>query len=200
VLAPRAAAQAAKKVTGTIAAMSADSITVKVGTTDMNFSVDDKIKVIAPGAGTKSHQAEQTGKKPTLSELLRTGDPVEVSYTESGSARHATELRKVSSAGTAGVPSNTADGTVTAVSATSLSISGSAGGGATFNQTYVISPDTKVVGKGAGTAANKAGGRVAITDLVGNGDKVSVSFKADGSTLHATEVRVTMKTAPKKSS
>lgn len=192
-----ARAQEAKKVTGTLTSMSADSITVKVASADMTFSVDDKIRVIAPGAGTRSRQAAASGAKPKLSELLHAGDPVEVSYTESGATRHASEIRKVASAGNAGVPANTASGTVTAVSATSLSISGSGGGGSKFSQTYVISPETRVVGKGAGTAASKAGGKVAITDLIGNGDQVSVSFKADGSTLQATEVRVTMKAAPK---
>lgn len=189
--------QDAKKVTGTLTTMSADSVTVKVGSTDMNFTVDEKLHVEAPGAGTRSRAAAAAGTKPKLSELLHTGDAVEVSYTEAGGARHASSIRKVASPGSAGMPSNSANGTVTAVSATSLSISGSSGGGATFTQTYVIDPQTKVVGKGAGTAASKAGGKIAITDVVGSGDHVAVSFKAEGSTLHATEVRVTSKAAPK---
>jgi uncharacterized protein DUF5666 len=197
-LAPRAQAQNSKKVTGTLTAMAADSVTVKVAGADMNFMVDDKVHVEAPGAGTRTRQAAAQGARPKLSELLKAGDPVEISYTESGGSRHATEIRKVSSAGSGGVPSNSATGTVTSVSATSLSISGSGGGGSTFAQTYVIDGSTKVVGRGAGTAAAKAGGKIAITDVVATGDHVAVSYKSDGAALKATEVRVTAKGEGKK--
>jgi len=193
-------AQETKKVTGTIAALSADSITVNVAGTDMSFTVDDKVTVIAPGAGTRTRQAAVSNSKPKLGELLKAGDAVEVSYTESGGSRRAAALRKVGAVGSAGVPANVANGTVTAVSGTSLSIKGTAGGGASFEQSYAITPETKVIGKGAGTAASKAGGKLAITDLVSSGDQVTVSFKPEGSTVNATEVRVTMKSAPKKSS
>jgi hypothetical protein len=196
-LASRAYTQDTKKVTGTLTAMGADSITVKVGSTDMNFSIDDKVHVEAPGAGTRTRQAAAAGTKPKLSEILHTGDAVEVSYADMAGTRHATALRKVASPGSGGAPSNSANGTVTSVSATSLSINGSSGGGSTFTQTYVIDSDTKVIGKGAGTAASKAGGKIAITDVVGMGDHVAVSYKPDGSSLKATEVRVTSKGAPK---
>ena len=76
-----------------------------------------------------------------------------------------------------------------------MTISGSSGGGAKFTQTFTIDGDTKVVGKGAGTATK--GGKVIITDLVANGDRVSVSFHDMGDTLHASAVRVTMKSATK---
>lgn len=193
-------AQDTKKVTGTISSIRADSVAVKVGDTDMSFVVDDRVRVIAPGAGTRTKQAEASNSKPKLGDLLKAGDAVEVSYTDVGGSKLASELRKVAAVGTGGVPSNTANGTVTAVSATSLSIKGTAGGGSSFEQTYAITPDTKVVGKGAGTATSKAGGKVAITDLVSSGDQVMVSFKPAGSALNATEVRVTVKSAPKKSS
>jgi hypothetical protein len=193
-------AQGTKKVTGTISAITADSVTVKVGGTDLSFVVDDKVMVIAPGAGTRTRQAEASNSKPKLGDLLKAGDAVEVSYTEVGGSKLAAELRKVGAVGTAGVPANVANGTVTAVSATSLSIKGTAGGGSSFEQTYAITSETRVIGKGAGTAASKAGGKVAITDLVSSGDQVMISFKPEGSTLNATEVRVTMKSAPKKSS
>ena len=49
-----------------------------------------------------------------------------------------------------------------------------------------------------GQKAAAAGGKVAITDLVATGDKVSVSFQDKGGTLHASEVRVTAKAAPGK--
>lgn len=193
-------AQETKKVTGTISSISADSVSVKVAGTDMSFIVDDKVMVVAPGAGTRTRQAAVSNSKPKLGDLLKAGDAVEVSYTDSAGSQRATELRKVGAVGSAGVPANVASGTVTAVSPTSLTIKGTAGGGSTFEQTYAITAATKVVGKGAGTAASKAGGKVAITDLVSSGDQVTVSFKPEGIALNATEVRVTMKAAPKKSS
>src|SRR5438093_667769 len=81
--------------------------------------------------------------------------------------------------------SKKAPGKVTAVTATSLTISGSSGGGATFTQTFVIDPTTKVVGKGAGTAAAKSGGKIAVTEVVHSGDTVNVSFNEMTGALHA---------------
>jgi hypothetical protein len=73
-----------------------------------------------------------------------------------------------------------------------MTISGSTGP-AKFNQTFTIDSDTKVIGKGVGTATK--GAKVAITDLVGKGDQVSVSYHMTGTTLRASEVRVTTKAA-----
>ena len=191
-LATPAAAQDAKS-RGTLTAMAADSITVKVGTTDMKFSVDDKTVVEAPGGSTKSRAAAAAGKAgPTLSEVLKVGDAVEVTYKDAG-GRHATMIRKVSSPGSAGVPPKSAAGTVTAVSASSLTIEGTGGGGSKFTQTYVIDSGTHVIARGA-TKTLAGGGP--ITNAVGKGDKVNVSFDEVGSALKATEVRV-MSKAPK---
>jgi len=82
-----------------------------------------------------------------------------------------------------------ATGTVDSVSATSLVISGSMSGG-TFKQTFTVDAETKVVGTGAGTAAAAKGGRIAITDFVKTGDRVTVSYHKMGTSLHAAEVRV----------
>ena len=84
-------------------------------------------------------------------------------------------------------------GLVSSVTTTSLTVSGSAGGGATSSRTYAIDSDTKVIAKGGGTAAAASGGKVLITDIVAAGDRVSVSYRLMGDMLHATEVRVTAK-------
>jgi hypothetical protein len=86
-----------------------------------------------------------------------------------------------------------ASGTVTSVSLTSVTIGGGAGGGAKFTRTFAVDSDTKVVAKGAGTAAAAMGGRTAITDMVGNGDRVTISYHKMGEMNHAAEVRVTAK-------
>jgi hypothetical protein len=176
--------------------MAADSVTVKVGTADMKFSVDDKTKVEAPGAGGKARQAAAAGKTgPKLSEVLVVGQAVAVSYHDMGGTLHAAAIRRVSSVGNAGAPGKTSTGKVTAVSATSLTIAGTASGGVTFTQTFTIDPKTTVTGRGAGTAAAAKGGRTVATDLIGMGDTVNVSFREEGATLHASSVRVAAKAA-----
>jgi len=184
------------KSRGTIVSMATDSITVKVGQTDMKFAVDDKTQVMAPGGSTKTRAAEAAGKSgPKLAELLKVGDNVEVSYTDAG-GRHASSIRKVSSPGSAGVPAKNAAGKVTAVSASSLSIEGSGGGGAKFTQTFVLDDKTHVVVRGA-TAATKGTGRATADTMIHNGDDVSVSFTDAGGSLHASEVTVMRKASPK---
>ncbi len=74
-----------------------------------------------------------------------------------------------------------------------MTIEGTSGGGAKFTQTFSIDSKTHVVARGASTSL--AGG-APITNAVGKGDKVSVSFDDASGSPHATEVRVTMK-APK---
>jgi hypothetical protein len=66
-------------------------------------------------------------------------------------------------------------------------------GCAKFTETFTIDGETTVIGTGAGTATK--GAKVAITDRVTNGDKVTVSYHAMGTTLHASGGRVTAKGA-----
>ena len=197
----QAFAQDTKTARGSVTAMAADSISVKVQSVDMKFAVDGKTVVEARGAGTKSKAAKAAGMAgPKLGDVVKVGDAVEVSYHDMGGTLHAAKIRAVASPGpatAADAASKTSNGTVKSVAATSLSISGTAGGGATFDQTFVIDAKTKVIGKGAGTAAAAKGGKTAITDLVAMGDKVSVSFHDMGGSLHASEVRVTTKAAAK---
>jgi Domain of unknown function (DUF5666) len=196
-------AQESKTARGTVTALAADSVTVKVGAQEMKFNVDAKTSVEATGAGTKAKQAQAAGQPgPKLSDVVKVGQPVAVSYSDMGGMLHATRIRAVASVGASGggvaPETKTANGTVQSIAATSMTISGSSGSGATFTQTFGIDGTTKVIGRGAGTAAAAAGGKTAVTDLVGNGDKVSVSYHATGNTLHAAEIRVTAKGAPSK--
>jgi hypothetical protein len=192
---PAAHAQENKASRGTLVAMTASSVTVKVGGSELQFSVDDKTRVEAPGGATKTRQAAAAGKPGLkLSEMLKVGDAVEVSYRDAA-VRHAYRIRKVSSPGSGGVPSRVAAGTVTAISGTSISISGSSGGGATFSQTFSIDADTKVAAKGASTALAGSGGRGPVTTLVAKGDQVSVSYDDAGGSLRAADIRVTVKSS-----
>ena len=58
--------------------------------------------------------------------------------------------------------------------------------------TFAVDKDTRVLAKGAGTATQAAGGSIAFTKLVGVGDTVSVSYAGTGSTMRATEIRITV--------
>lgn len=188
---PDAAAQDTKTVRGTASSVSADSVAVTVAGHEMKFAVDSHTNVIAAGAGTKTAAAQAAGRTGApLDTLVKTGQPVEVSYRETGGIMHATRIRAVSSASSPNPNAGEqATGKVTAVSATSLTISGSRGP-ATFTQTFSVDASTKVFGRGAGTLAKSKGGRIQLTDYVSTGDSVNVSYRKSGDALHASEVRV----------
>jgi hypothetical protein len=46
---------------------------------------------------------------------------------------------------------------------------------------------------GAGTAAAAAGGKISITNVVGKGDRVTVTYRKMGDALQATEILVRTK-------
>jgi len=71
-------AQDTKTARGSVTALAADSISVKVQGVDMKFAVDPKTTVEARGAGTKGKAAERAGMPgPKLSEVVKVGDNVE---------------------------------------------------------------------------------------------------------------------------
>ena len=199
-LTPRAAAQDTKHARGKVTAMTGTSVTVQVAGTAMDFAVDDKTVVQARGAGTAAKKAAAEQKAgPTLAEVIKVGQAVEVAYKEVGGKMHASSIRAVATADAApaAAAAKSSTGKVASVSASSLTINGSGGGGATFTQTFAIGPKTKVIGKGAGTMAANSGGKVAATDLVHTGDTVHVEFSDVNGTLQANAVTVTMKAATK---
>jgi hypothetical protein len=182
-----------KTATGTISSVSASSLVVKVAGQDMTFAVDAKTTVETRGAGTADRKAEAAGTAgPKITDLLKAGQNVEVTYMAMGSMNHATKVRTVASVPADGgskmaaAPTKTSTGTVSTVSASSITINASAGA-----QTFAVDGSTKVVGQGMGTAAAAAGGKAAFTDLVAAGDRVSVTYHEAG--MHAAEVRVTAK-------
>src|SRR5204862_5014853 len=71
------------KTRGTVSALGADSVTVKVRDAEMKFSVTPRTVVEAKGAGTRGREAEAAGKAgPKLSEVVKAGEAVEVSYVD----------------------------------------------------------------------------------------------------------------------
>ena len=200
-LTARAAAQDTKTARGTVSAIGGDSITVRVAERELKFTVDPKTQLIAAGAGTAERKADAAGKPgPRIADFVKTGDAVEVTYRETGSTLHASNIRKVNSAGggsVSGDRADTAEGKVDSISGSTLAISGSAGSGGSFKQSFTVDATTKVIAMGAGTAAAAKGGKLVLTDFVGIGDQVTVTYRKAGSGLHAEEVRVRAK-APKK--
>jgi len=198
--APYALAEDMKVARGTVVDIGGNWLTVKVRDEQMKFAVDAKTIVEARGGSTKTREAAASGKPgPKLNDVLRIGQGVAVTYHELNGSPHASHVRVVSSVATAAGSTSTepeamlSSGTVQSVGANSITITGGGGGGASFMQTFTIDEWTKVYAKGAGTAAAARGGRLPFSQLVGSGDKVSVSYhKIDGA-LHASDVRVTMK-------
>src|SRR5437762_13975756 len=154
---PLLAGQETKMARGTVSSVAGDTITVKVADKDLKFNVDNKTTVEARGAGTKNAHAQALGMPgPKISEVLNTGEAVEVSYTDMAGTLRASRVRAVSSVGSASESTSeakpatkTASGTVKSVAADSLMVSGTGG----KDMTFAIDPSTKVVGRGAGTKA-----------------------------------------------
>jgi hypothetical protein len=191
----RVSAQETKTAKGMVASLAADSFTVKVGATDMKFMVDGKTEIIASGAGHKAAAAKKEGMAgPKLSDVVKTGDAVEVKYKDMGGTLHASSVRSIADPGSGGggvkPTTKTASGTVKSISGSSLIVT-SAGKDWTFS----LDGDTHVVATGAGTKAAAGGGKLAIGEAVHAGDHVSVTYHDMGGTMHAANVRVTAKAA-----
>jgi Domain of unknown function (DUF5666) len=192
-----------KTARGTVTAMSSNTMTVKAGEQELKFAVDAKTTVVATGGSTASRAAEAAGKAgPSLTELIKVGEAVEVNYTETGGTLRATRVRRIRDAGPGGGSTSeqkaeeraeTASGTVDSLSGNTLTISGSGSGGATFKQSFTVDAATKVVGEGAGTAASARGGKLVLSDYIGPGDRVTVTYQKKGTSLHASEIRVRQK-------
>ncbi len=193
---PLSNASAAEKwARGKVSAIGTDSLTVDVKGQPMTFTVDKTTEVVKSGAGTKARETmAKTGQGPTLADVLKVGDNVEVRYTEADGKMHATMVRGGISAPamTSEEAPKKAEGVVSEVSGTALTIKSSAGEASTF----VIDEKTKIVGKGLGTMAREKkaeGAGVKLTDAVAVGDTVTVNYKAMGDMKHATTVTVIKK-------
>jgi hypothetical protein len=189
-----AAPEKAKWARGKVTAMAGDTLTIDVKGQSMMFTVDKTTEVVKSGAGTKAREMARTGETPKLSDVLKVGDEVEVSYTEADGKMHATMVRGGVSAPamTSAEAAQKMEGVVSEVSGSSLSIKSK--DGETVN--FVVDEKTKVVGHGLGTMARekKAEGQgVKLTDAVAVGDTVNVTYKMMGDMKHATHVAVAKK-------
>jgi DUF4097 and DUF4098 domain-containing protein YvlB len=90
-------APAAKAMTasGDVTAVAPDSMTVKGKTGEWTFTIDKDTTVMAKGATHKSLALKAEGKASTLTEFVKVGDAVSVTYKEMGAAKHASEIHVI---------------------------------------------------------------------------------------------------------
>jgi hypothetical protein len=78
---------------GAVTKVANDSLTIKVKTAEMTFTIDKETTVIAKGATTKSLALKAEGKSTTLMNFVKVGDSVTVSYHDLGATKHAANIR-----------------------------------------------------------------------------------------------------------
>jgi hypothetical protein len=189
-----------KWVRGPVASMAANTVTVTVNGADTTFTVERATRVIARGASTASREAQKAGKAgPTLGELVKVGQYVEVHYKEVGGSKVASEIRPIAtteeaaSTEPAATNGNSAAGTVVSVTASTLLLKGEG-----KELTFTVTSKTRVTGTGLGTKARElasAGKPSPITEFIGANDRVVVYFSAEGATATASSIRVIQKAA-----
>ena len=90
-----AKAPAAKEMsaTGTVSAVTADSLTVKGKDAEWTFAVDAKTHVQATGATHKTAAAKADAKPTPITDFVHVGDAVAVKYHDMGATKHAASVR-----------------------------------------------------------------------------------------------------------
>ncbi len=98
---PASAAAQEKKARGTVMVLDGTAVTLEVsGSSTMTFAVDEQTTIEAPGAGTAMRRARSAGQRGVkLSEILKAGSAVEVSYIENNGIMQARLIRRFRSAG-----------------------------------------------------------------------------------------------------
>ena len=80
-----------KTASGSVAAVSGDSITVKAKDAELKLVVNAKTTVVGKGAGTKDAKMKEENKSPKITDFVKTGDIVTVKYDDA--TKHASEVR-----------------------------------------------------------------------------------------------------------
>ena len=82
---------------GTVTAVAMDSLTVKNKTDSWTFTIDKDTAVNAKGATHKTLELKKEGKASKLTEFVKVGDAVTVSYHDLGATKHASLIRVTAS-------------------------------------------------------------------------------------------------------
>ena len=152
------AAAQTKEIRGSAVAVSDSSLTVKAGEQTLSFAINRDTLVEAKGASTRTRQAEAVGKSPGIkvTDYVKAGDPVLVSYRQADGRNLALTVRPISAVGANGAAAES----VKNVQAKVKSISGNAlildkDG---HDLKFAIDRDTDVLVAGGTRATKKAGG------------------------------------------
>ena len=78
---------------GAVSAVTIDSLTVKGKTGTWTFTIDKQTEVRAKGATHKSLELKAEGRANKLTEFVKVGDTVTVSYHDLGATKHAALIR-----------------------------------------------------------------------------------------------------------
>jgi hypothetical protein len=84
-------------VAGIISAVTTDSLTVKGKPDSWTFTVDKDTTVTAKGATHKTLELKAEGKNAKLTDFVKVGDQVTVSYHDMGKTKHAASIRVTAS-------------------------------------------------------------------------------------------------------
>ena len=196
------AAAETKWVRGKVTAVGGDSVTLDVVGKAMTFKVDSKTDVIERGGSTATREAQAAGRKgPTLAELLKVGDGVEVHYNEVGTTMVATEIRGGIAVGAGAASKEEPMGEMSQGSSVRGLISKVGGKEFTVkadgkDYTFMVDAKTRFVGRGLSTAtrqAEAAGKEMTLDKTLGLNDEVTVSYEQMGTMMHAREVRIQKK-------
>ena len=78
---------------GTVEKVAPDSLTVKGKTESWTFTIDKETSVTAKGATHKTLELKAEGKGTKLTDFVKAGDQVTVSYHDMGAMKHASVVR-----------------------------------------------------------------------------------------------------------
>jgi hypothetical protein len=90
---PKPPAAKTLSAAGTVSAVTAASLTVKGAAAEWTFAVDNDTKVTARGASTKSAALKKDEKPTIITEYVKVGDTVTVTYHDMGATKHAATVR-----------------------------------------------------------------------------------------------------------
>ena len=86
------AAAKSTSASGTVSAITNDSVTVTSGANSWVLAIDKNTKIIGEGVGTLSRKLKEAGKGMTATDAIGVGDSVSVSFSEAGGGKTASSI------------------------------------------------------------------------------------------------------------
>jgi Domain of unknown function (DUF5666) len=177
-----------REARGTVTAVTDSTMSVKAGAWELTFYIDGQTSLEVRRSARDVQAAQPGNPKPRVNDFFQAGNTVRVRYRAENGRNHALNIERVGSAGGGGSikpPIGVAEGKVTSVSASHMTIAADSGA-----FTFAITGDTDVLARGASTATKAAGKGTPLTTFVNSGDKVSVRYRQAAGAMAASEIRV----------